>query len=138
MAEQEWTPAIGLRNAALSLIWRSAVAAGLWCGALWLFHAAIEAIGLTKLPALIALGFAALAGTMLGMVTSRGLDERAGFVSPILTLLAAGFAALAIIGSEALLAGVAPLGSDHVRFLIVGTTTVVALAWIVKNTLIES
>ena len=94
MTNQDWTPAIGLRKAALSLTWRTVVAAVMWCALLWVFHAALSGIGVTRVPMLIALGFAAMAGTIAGLILSRGLEEIAGFVSPLLTLLALAFAAL--------------------------------------------
>ena len=138
MAAQGWTPAIGLRNATLSLLWRTAVTVLIWCGALWAFHAVLGSLGVTHVPMLIAFGFAALCGTIAGFVLSRGLDERAGFVSPLLTLLVAVFAATAIIGGEALFAHFLPVATDHLRFIIVGATLVIAGAWIVKYTLVEN
>lgn len=138
MADQDWTPAIGLRNAALSLTWRTVTAAMIWFALLWGFHAALSAIGVTLVPLLIAMGFAALAGTIAGLILSRGLDERAGFVGPVLTLLTLAFAAVAIIGAEAVFERMLTTSTDHLRFLIVGGTMIVAGAWIVKHTLLDA
>ena len=86
---------------------------------------------------LISLGFAAMAGSIAGIVIARGLDEQAGFVSPLLTLLAGLFAATAIIGGEAILARFFP-ATGHMRFIIVGTAMIVASVWIVKYTLLDA
>lgn len=137
MATQEWTAAIGLRRAALSLMWRTFVAALTWCALLWIFHAALDGIGVTSVPTLIALGFAALAGTIAGLILSRGLDEKAGLVSPLLTLMALAFAAVAIIGAEAMFERMFSTSTDHLRFVIVGATMIVAGAWIVRYTLLD-
>ncbi len=138
MSKQSWTPTIGLRNATLSLTWRAAVVAVVWFGLLWSFHAVLGAIGLTFVPLLIALGFAVLAGTVAGFVIARGLDETAGFVSPLLTLLAIAFAAIAIVGTEAVYDRTFVTSVHSLRFIVVGVAMVVASAWIVKWTLIES
>lgn len=137
MANQDWTPAIGLRRAALSLTWRTVVAAVVWCALLWVFHAALSGIGVTRIPMLIALGFAALVGTITGLILSRGLEEKAGLVSPLLTLLALAFAAVAIIGAEAMFERMYSTSTDHLRFIIVGATMIVAGAWIVRYTLLD-
>jgi len=137
MANQDWTPAIGLRRAALSLTWRAVVAALLWCALLWVFHGGLSGIGVTRVPLLIALGFAALAGTVAGLVLSRGLEEKTGFVSPLLTLLALAFAAVAIIGAEAVFERIFATSTDYLRFIIVGGTMIVAGAWIVRYTLLD-
>jgi hypothetical protein len=109
----------------------------LWLGLLWGFHAALNGIGITNVPMLIATGFAALAGTVAGLVLSRGLSETAGFVSPVLTLLALVFAAVAIIGSEAAFERMFATSTDHLRYIIVGATMTVAGVWIAKDTLLE-
>jgi len=137
MPNEEWTPAIGLRRAALSLVWRGLIVALIWCVALWVFHAVLNAIGVVRVPIIIAGGFSALLGVTAGLVISRGLGERAGFVSPLLTLIAVAFAALAIIGSEALFVRLFPFASNELRFVIVGVTMVIATIWIVKYTLLE-
>ena len=137
MTTQDWTPAIGLRNAAISLAWRSVVAALMWCALLWIFHKALSGIGVTRVPLLIALGFAALSGTIVGLTVSRGLEEKTGFVSPLLTILTLAFAAVAIIGAEAMFERLFTTSTDDLRFMIVGATMIVAGAWIVKYTLLE-
>ncbi len=138
MSDQQWTPAIGLRRATISLTWRTAVAAIVWCVLLWVFHAAISGMGLASVPMIIALGFAAVAGSVAGLIISRGLDEIAGFVSPLLTLLALAFGAIAVIGAEAVFESVNPTSTGHLRFIIVCTTMIVASAWIVKFTLVDN
>ena len=137
MPNQEWTPSTGLREAAISLMWRTGVAAVVWFALLWGFHAALNGMGVTSVPVLIALGFAALAGTLAVLILSKGLEEKAGFVSPLLTLLTLVFAAAAIIGAEALFDRAFSGSTDHLRFLIVGATMVVTGAWIVRYTLLE-
>lgn len=139
MSDQEWTEMIGLRNATLSLLWRTLVAGLLWCVLLWGFDALITAVGDIRIPALIVYGFTALSGTIAGITLSRGLDETAGFVSPVLTIIAGIFTAIAIIGGEALIAPhLSGALGNHSRFLLVGITMVVALVWVTKNTLIDT
>jgi hypothetical protein len=128
MPDHEWTPAIGLRDATLSLLWRTGLAAALWVGALWLFHAILGGIGVTRVPMIICGLFSAAGGSIAGITLSRGLDERAGFVSP----------AVAVIGGEALFARYLPVATAHLRFVIVGLAMIVACGWIAKNTLIDS
>ena len=137
MSSQDWTPTIGLRNAALSLLWRTAVAATLWIAMLWGFHAVLQGIGVTRVPLLIAIGFALLTGTISGFIISRGLEERAGFMGPVLALLAAVFAAIAIIGGEALFARLFPVASGELRFMIVAGTMLLACVWIVKHVMLD-
>jgi hypothetical protein len=137
MPNQDWTPSTGLRNVAISLAWRTVVAGAVWFALLWGFHAALNGIGVTRVPMLIALGFAALAGTLAGLILSKGLEEKAGFMSPLLTLLALVFAAVAIIGAEALFERAFSASTHHLRFLIVGAAMIVTGAWIVRYTLLD-
>lgn len=136
--DAEWTMASGLQRVVLSLLWRTALAGILWCGGLWVFHAALGGIGVQNVPLLIAIGFSALCGSVAGAVLGRGLDEAAGFVSPMITLLAAIGAAVAIIGGEALFANFFEVATNHLRFIIVGVTMTVALGWIVNFTIFDS
>ena len=137
MTDQNWTPLIGLRKATLSLLWRTPLAAAIWYGALWGFDVVLSGIGITAVPVLIVIGFSALLGTIVGFLMSRGLSEQAGFVSPLLTLLAATFAAVAIIGGEAIFNSLRSVATAHLRYGIVGTAMVVTVVWIVKNTMFD-
>ena len=47
------------------------------------------------------------------------------------------FAAVAIIGGKVLFPRLLPVATDHVRFIIVGTMVIIAIAWIVKYTLLD-
>ncbi len=138
MADQDWAPALGLRKAAFSLTWRAVLACIVWWALLWGMHATHNGIGVTHVPTLIALGFAALAGTITGLIASRGLAETAGFVSPLLTLLALTFAAIAIIGGETIFERAFETSTDHLRFIIVGGTMIIAAVWIGRNTLLDA
>lgn len=139
MSDEDWSPMTGLRRAALSLVWRGAVSLVLWLALLWGFHAVfIAGLGIRALPYLILLGFGLLAGSVIGPMLGRRLDERAGFVSPLLTCLAGAVAAAVVLGGDALFAQMVDWTGDHVRYLIAGSTLVVALGWLVKFTLIET
>ncbi|MBL9120676.1 MAG: hypothetical protein JNL80_12270 [Phycisphaerae bacterium] len=139
MSDENWSPMKGLGRAALSLVWRGAIALGLWLGLLWGFHAVfIVGLGIRVLPYLILFGFGLLAGSLIGPLLGRHLDERAGFVSPLLTCLAGAVAAAVVLGGDALFAQMVEPTGDHVRYLITGSTMVVALGWLVKFTLIET
>ena len=138
MTDHDWTMATGLRNAALSLLWRAALTLVLWLGALWVFHAALGGIGVARVPVLIAVGFAGVSGTVAGLVISRGLDERAGFVGPVLTLLTLGAAALVLIGGDAIFDRLFAAASVNLRYLIVGASLGVAAIWIFKNTWLDA
>ena len=104
---------------------------------MWTFDVVLSGIGITAVPGLIVIAFSALLGAIAGFVISRGLTEQAGFVSPLLTLLAATFAAVAIIGGEAVFNSRLSVSTTHLRSIIVGTAMVVTTAWIVKHTMFD-
>ncbi|MGI9013293.1 MAG: hypothetical protein ACR2GY_03495 [Phycisphaerales bacterium] len=138
----DWTPVIGLRNAAVSLLLRSIVAAGVWVAALLGFNEFAtlfaDETGTAHVPALFIIATAAIMGTIIGVILSRGLVERAGFTSPILIVMGAIAAALVIYCTEMILRGADPQNaSAHFRFMLTTTAWVVACGWIVRYALIE-
>lgn len=85
----EWSEWKGLRDAFISLLLRSVIAMIVWAAIVWATTPAMlwlrdNASGRQR----IVTGIIGLAGgAAIGFILSRGLTERAGFVSPILTIL---------------------------------------------------
>lgn len=101
------------------------------------FHALLTSLNVTRVPFLIAAGFAILAGALAGIILSRGIEERAGFVSPLLTLMALAFTAAAIIGPVALVPNLTPTSAASMQFILVSTTMLIAGVWVVRATLLD-
>ena len=135
MSEREWTPTIGLSKALVSLITRAIPAAAIWCGAVWLALPALNKYARIGIP----MGAGAFGlGLLTGVILSRKLADRAGFVSPLLLALAGGFAALVIMGGTYVAEQIrVPIASPHRRYLIEGIAIICALGLSAKNTLMD-
>jgi hypothetical protein len=101
VADQEWSPALGVSRAILSLLWRGAIALVCVAGLLWLLHPTLVWASqyLSLLPGVLVVGVPMmLAGVLLGLLLSARLTEQAGFVGPIVTALAAAALLGALVG----------------------------------------
>ena len=132
----DWTPAIGLRRATFTVLWRSLVCLPPWAALVW-----FATPGLNYLP-MHWLWFGVLGlllsapGLITGYALSRGLTERAGFVSPIITLIACTAALVMLYGGVQIADHFGPL-HDWRRGFVVIAAGVFATLWILKATLIE-
>ena len=132
----EWTPWVGLRRALLTVLWRSIVCLPIWALAVW---AVIPALNLMPfaLAVLAVVGLVlALPGVAIGHALGRGLTERAGFVSPLVTAIPVVFACAVIIGGVELADQFRAIQSWRATYVEV-TTGLFAMLWIVKVTLLE-
>ena len=132
MPDQEWTFSVGIRNAIMALVVRGALSVVLWLAMLWLFFSAFDSLDVDGIPSILVYGFAAAAGTVVGVVLSRGISEKAGFSGPVLGVLVGAFAAAVVIGGESIFNGVNPVAEDSLRYSIVGAALIVAIGWVVK------
>jgi len=71
VGKSEWTVGIGLRNATISLLWRSVIAGGLWAGLLWAAGAFLDLIESERIPMLLVMVFSVAAGTAIGITLSH-------------------------------------------------------------------
>ena len=87
--DDDWTPAIGLRRVFIALLWRSVICLPIWAAIVWLITPVLNFFPLDwRVFGGLALVLA-IPGVALGYALGRNLTERAGFVSPIVTVLAA-------------------------------------------------
>jgi len=101
---KQWNELIGLRNAALAIVWRAAVALAVWTVLVWLLTPAmawIQANGIARLRA-FSLAIPILCGLPIGWIVSRGVTEAAGFVSLIVTAMVCIAVVICILGGSAL------------------------------------
>ena len=135
-SSDDWTPAIGLRRVLVTVIWRSLICLRLWGGLVW-----YATPGLIYVPmhwlwfALLGLLLAA-PGVAMGHALARGLIDRAGLVSPVVTVIAAAFAWAVAYGGVEVSNQFRPLYDWRSGFVEI-TVGVFATLWIVKATLIE-
>jgi hypothetical protein len=132
----DWTPAIGLRRVLVTVIWRSLICLPVWGGLVW-----FATPGLNYVP--MHLAWFALLGLLLsvpgvavGYALARGLTDRAGFVSPVITVIAAGFAWAVVYGGVEISNQFRPLYDWRSGFVAIAAG-VFATLWIVKAKLIE-
>ena len=135
-ATDDWTPAIGLRRVLVTVIWRSLICLPVWGGLVW-----FATPGLNYVPmhwawfALLGL-LLSVPGVAVGHALARGLTDRAGFVSPVITVIAAGFAWAVVYGGVEISNQFRPLYDWRSGFVSIAAG-VFATLWIVKSTLIE-
>ena len=132
----EWTPAIGLRRATLTVLWRSLVCLPLWAALVW-----FATPGLNYLPMhwtwFGVLGLLlSVPGVIIGYALSRGLTDRAGLISPIVTVIAAAAAWAILYGGVQIGDYFRPLHDWRNGFVVIAAS-VFATLWIIKATLIE-
>lgn len=136
MGGDDWTPLIGLRRSVVSLLWRSLVCLPLWGVLIWLCAPAINLVPMHWAWFGILGLLVATPGVALGHQLSKGLTEDAGFVSPVLTLLAAAFAWAVIIGGVEIVDVWRPLVDWRGPFIEIATGLFATL-WVVKATLFD-
>ncbi len=132
----DWTPAIGLRNLVLSLLLRMAICLILWCGLLAFLAPAFQndQFVITLWLILIA---AIPPGALIGFVMSRRLSEQVGF-SGLLPAISAGIVAIAsIILGSLIVQMVKPFATTGELFVVDGCTAIIALACIVKIAIVN-
>ena len=134
----DWTSAIGLRRVLVTVLWRSLICLALWAGLVW-----FAAPGLNYTPfywrwfALLGLGaILAAPGVAVGYTLARGLTDRAGFVSPLITVIAVGFAWAIVYGGVEISNQFRPLHDWRSGFVVI-VPGVFATLWIAKATLLE-
>lgn len=136
--ENEWTELIGLRNAMVSLLWRTILGGLLWAGLTWLVVPPLNHLTYVPILLLVAIGaVAAVAGLVAGILLSRGLTDVAGFVSPVITGAVIVAAAMLIIGGIFAVETLRPLNSPTIRLVIIITALGTAAFWAFRETLIE-
>lgn len=126
-----WTPWIGARHAAATLIWRAAIAAMLCAGLDWFLTPALSSPPYWRVMLVLA-----VSGLALGWALSADINAEAGFSGPGLALLVSAFAWAAVIGGVAIAYVLRPppgLAPTAVQLV----TGVFATLWIVKVTVME-
>jgi hypothetical protein len=110
----------------------------LWAGLVW-----FAAPGLNYAPfywtwyALLGLGaILSVPGVTVGYALARGLTDRAGLVSPVIAVIAAGFAWVVVYGGVEISNQFRPLHDWRSGFVVI-VPGVFATLWIVKATLLE-
>ncbi len=110
----------------------------LWAGLVW-----FATPGLNYTPfywrwyALLGLGaILSVPGVTVGYALARGLTDRAGLVSPVITVIAAGFAWAVVYGGVEISNQFRPLHDWRSGFVVI-VPGVFAMLWIIKATLIE-
>ncbi len=98
-SSDDWNEWKGLADALILLMLRSIVAIALWGGIVWLVTMVLLQLG--SYSSLLVYMVSAAGGFAVGFVLTRGLADRAGFVGPILSVMAC----VAVIGC--ILAGTA-------------------------------
>lgn len=134
----DWTPAIGLRRVLVAVIWRSLICLPLWASLVW-----FATPGLNYAPfywtwfALLALGaLLSVPGVAVGYALARGLTDRAGLVSPVITVIAGVFAWAVVYGGVEISSQFRPLHDWRSGFVVI-VPGVFATLWIAKATLLE-
>ncbi len=134
----DWTPAIGLRRVLVTVLWRSLICLALWGGLVW-----FATPGLNYAPfywtwfALLALGaLLSVPGVAVGYALARGLTDRAGLVSPVITVIASVFAWVVVYGGVEISNQFRPLHDWRSGFVVI-VPGVFATLWIAKATLLE-
>ena len=133
-----WTPAIGLRRVVVAVLWRSLICLPVWAALVW-----FATPGLNYVPfywtwfALLGLGaLLSVPGVAVGYVLARGLTDRAGLVSPLITVIAGVFAWAVVYGGVEISNQFRPLHDWRNGFVVI-VPGVFATLWIVKATLLE-
>ena len=134
MTDREWNEMIGLRSAAISLVFRSIAAAIVWALATWLLLWFGSRFPLSIWLVIIV---GSLAGAPIGILESRGLTERAGLSSILITALACVFVAGSIIGSSLLIEFFTVSLPDFTHFLFWGSGIVVAGLLVIRYTMLD-
>ncbi len=132
----DWTPAIGLRRILVTVLWRSLICLPVWAALVW-----FATPGLNYVPmhwawfALLGL-LLSVPGVTVGYALARGLTDRAGLVSPVITVIAAAFAWAVVYGGVEISNQFRPLHDWRSGFVVI-VPGVFATLWIVKATLLE-
>ena len=135
-ASDNWTPAIGLRRATFTVLCRSLICLPLWAALVW-----FATPGLNYVPmhwtwfALLGL-LLSMPGVAMGYALARGLTDRAGFVSPVITVIAGVFAWAVVYGGVEISNQFRPLHDWRSGFVVI-VPGVFATLWIAKATLLE-
>ena len=131
-----WTPAIGLRRLALSLLLRMAICLFLWGGLLTLVAPAFQYNQFVLTFWLIFIA-AIPPGALIGFVMSWRLSERVGFAG-LLPAISSGILAIAsIILGSFIVQTVKPFATAGELYVVDGCTSIIALACIVKIAIVN-
>ncbi len=136
MAAEHWSPAVGLRRAALALLVRSLICLPIWAAVVWLVTPALNLAPLHWTWLLLLGLILAVPGASIGHALARDITERAGFASMVLTALAAVFA-WGVVAGGVELAGLFKTLEGWRPGVTATTTGVFATLWIVKLTLLD-
>ncbi len=138
--EGDWTPATGLRDAAMQVLVRMLMLLPIWAAAYGLISIGIATIpgpGWGMMTIVILVFFMFIPGMVIGKMIAKELTETAGMVSGALTALAALGAVGVAYGGPMLAHLVYPVSYWYASccgFLASG----VALIFVIKDTLVES
>ncbi len=136
----EWTPLLGLRSAALHLAGKMLIVLPIWTALIWLFSPLLimvpqQGIIIWRMFGGVAI-VCVIPGMAIGYALSRDLEEKAGFQSLLLTMMASLAAAGTVAGGLGLSHLLRPVGGWVVTFIFIATTAF-ALGWIVRQTLVD-
>ncbi len=132
--QEEWSDAIGLRRAAVSLVLRGLCALPLWAGAIWAMDRLMNALAVRAWLLLLA---GVICGGVIGLIMSKKLAEQAGMVSVLVSLLAAAATGLVLFGGWAVMSQAGVAWSGTALFYFIGATAAMSLALIVRYTALD-
>ncbi len=133
--QKEWTPMLGLLRALVGSLWRAVIGLIIWGALVWL---ATPFLNIAPMHlawfALLAL-LLALPGAGVGHGLSKGLNDRAGFVILVVSVIPV------VFGWAAIYAGIEIAGTfreleEWRPMFTMGVTGVFATLWIIKSTLL--
>lgn len=134
---EDWSEAIGLKRAAISVLIRSAICLPIWAAFIWFITPAVNQIPMSIAWFAVMGLILAIPSVALAHALSRGLIERAGFVSPIVTVIAVAFACGVIYGGGEIAGQFRELVDWRIGFIQIAAGLFTTL-WIAKTTLFES
>lgn len=135
-ASDNWTPAIGLRRLALSLLLRMAICLILWAGLL----AVVAPLFRSGKFVLAGGWFWVLAippGLVVGFIMSWRLSHQVGFSGLIPAISSAVVAVLGIVAGSLIVQAARPFAVAQSLYFIDGLTSIFALAMIVKILIVD-
>lgn len=132
----DWTPAIGLRNLALSLFLRMAICLILWSGLLTIVTPAFRSDRFVMGIWLILVA-AIPPGALIGFIMSWRLCALVGFAG-LLPAISSGIGAIAsIVVGSLIIQTVEPFATAGEIYVVDGCTGIIALACIVKIAIVN-
>ena len=136
MTNDAWSESIGLKRATITVLIRSAICLPIWSAFIWFITPAVNHVPMSIVWFAVMSLLLAIPSVVLAHALSRGLIERAGFVSPVVTVIAVAFACAVIYGGGEIAGQFRVLVDWRAGFIQIAAGLFAAL-WIAKTTLFE-